>query len=215
MSLFDHNAETCTREFCGRCKGSGEPSPPKPVDHDAAVKRRPMSRRELDLGRRTQSVGRRIEDEGRAASQHFAEWEREARIEGDSTRGGGYGTATGDDTLRDQADQRQVSAYRARWLKVQVRLDAVLAEAEWLLDQAKTEHRALDRHRTPAQVEAEGWCGSCWKSTGQLVPVTERPSGEPYYRGRCRFCGSWPGGDPPKDVLEQRNSGKAIRVKAS
>lgn len=175
-----------------------------------------MTRREIDLGRLMQQVGRRVEDEGQAASQRFYEWQRTNPMPAaDSTRGGGNGGVSFDERLREQRDDRQASNLRPEWAKVQIQLEALANRAMWLLDQAKADHAPLDKHRTPAQVEAENWCGSCWKSTGTLVPVQLRPTGEPFYRGRCRFCGSWPGGDPPAEVLKQRHSGKAIRVAAS
>lgn len=176
-----------------------------------------MSKRELDLGRLMQKVGRRLEDEGQAASQHFYEWERtEPMPSADSSRGGGNGGVSFDERLREQREDRQASRLRSEWAKVRVQLEALAHRADWLLDQAKAETKPLDRHRTPAQVEADGFCGSCWKSTGKLVEVSIRSTGEPYYRGRCRFCGSWPGGDPPAEVLRERQrSGKDPMVRAS
>lgn len=200
-----HDPETCQREPCGRCRESGDPRPPRPVDHDVKRTKRPTARRELDLGRRTEEIGRRLEAEGQAASQHFYEWEREERIAADSSRGGGDGGAAPEDAMRERRERRAASRLRLRWLGAQARLDSVLAELEGLMDQAKTSQRPLDKHRTPAQVEADGFCGAHWHAAGVLVAVTLRPSGEPYYRGRCRFCGSWPGGDPPADVLRTRS----------
>lgn len=199
-----HDPATCRREPCGRCRESGVPSPPRPVDHDVKRTRRPVARRELDLGRRAEQVGQRLEAEGQAAAQHFYEWEREER-QAAGSRGGGYGGAAPEDAIREYRDDRAAARLRRRWLGVQARLDAALGELEGLLDQAKTEQRPLDKHRTPAQVEADGWCGAHWHATKALVPVTLRPTGEPYYKGRCRFCGSWPDGDPPADVLRTRS----------
>lgn len=68
-----------------------------------------------------------------------------------------------------------------------------------------------------AQVEADGWCGSCWRDDQHLTPVAERPNGQPYYRGRCRFCGEWKANtreDPPLDVLRPHHEGRRIRVRA-
>lgn len=225
MSLFDHNPATCTRVPCGRCRGSGEPNPPKPIDHDVAPKRKPQSRRELDLGREGERVSRRLQGEGQSAGQHFYEWEREGKIPrsvppcllcdgagcedchgtGNAPTGG-----NGSDPLA-----RQASLLRGRWQKALARYASACQEIESLLDQAKVTAREVDKQRSAVQVEADGWCGACWKATGEFVPIALRPTGEPFYRGRCRFCGSWPGGDPPKDVLEQRHAGKTVRVAAS
>lgn len=175
-----------------------------------------MSHREIDLGRLVQKVGRRIEDEGTAASQHFHEWERDGKMPAsDSNRGGGNGGASPAERLREERERRMVSGHRAEWLKVRVQLEALANRAAWLLDQAKTQPTSLEKHRTPAQVEAEGWCGNHWARIGELVPITTRPSGEPYYRGLCRACGGWPNGLPPAEVLTAWRDGKGVKVKAS
>jgi hypothetical protein len=174
-----------------------------------------VSKREIDLGRLAQQVGRRIEDEGQATSQRLHDWKRTEQIPADSTRGGGGGNGF---QMQDRQQDRLAGSMSAEWLALRLQLDHTLRRMDWMMDQAKANHMPLDKHRTAAQVEADGNCGSCWKSLGEIVPVTERPSGEPYYRGRCRFCGSWPGGDPPKDVLEtRRRAGKdgAVKVRAS
>lgn len=177
-----------------------------------------MSQREVDLGRLLQQIGRRIEHEGQAASQHFYEWEREGRIPSDDHRGGGNGGTTSGTRLEDQREDRRTAGLRRRWLAVRTRLPAILAEAEWLLNEAQTQkarQSVNDKHRTPAQVEADGWCGSHWARIGELVPISLRPSGEPYYKGRCRACGAWPGGDPPAEVLETWRKGSTVKVRAS
>lgn len=158
-----------------------------------------------------QKIGRRVEDDGQATSQRLHDWRRTERLETDSTRGGGGASID----LRDRQMDRQASRMHAEWLRIRQQLDYLCDRAGWLMDQAKAEVRPLDKHRTPAQVEAEGWCGNHWRQIGELVPVSLRPSGEPYYRGRCRFCGSWPEGDPPAEVLRTRRDGRTLRVKVS
>lgn len=227
---FDHNPATCRRDPCGKCRGSGEPNPPKPIDHQVQKPRAPRGRRELDLGRLLQQVGRRVEDEGQAASQHFYEWEREAKIpptppacpvcDGAGCRdcnGTGDARPASDGALKQRQEAEAASRLRDEWRKVRVQIEALANRADWLLDQARVlATGGLDKHRTPAQVEADGWCGNCWARGGFLVPISLRPTGEPYYKGRCRPCGQWPGGNPPKEVVEARNSkGKDLKVRAS
>lgn len=226
MSLFDHDAETCRREPCGRCREKGTATPPKQVDHDVAPVRTSTGRRELDIGRLGEQASRRLQGEGRAAAQHFYEWERESKIavvspppcqvcDGDGCETcNGTGNAPTTRTGTDQMD-REASLLRGRWVKALARYAAACGEIENLLDQAKVIVRETDKQRSAVQVEADGWCGSCWKATGEFVPIALRPSGEPFYRGRCRFCGSWPEGDPPKHVLETKRKGSTIRVQAS
>lgn len=231
-----HDPASCERPVCRKCQPQGVPQPPKPVDHDVRVARKPQGRRELDLGRLVQQVGRRLEREGQAAALHFAEWEREGKIpptppacalcDGrgcEDCHGTGDAPPAFDSRVRQQKEIRAASELRGRFLKAQVRLGSVLVEIERLLDQATIESKSLDRHRTPAQVEVDGFCGNCWAKAGVLVEVTLRPSGEPWYRGRCRGCGSYRGEngvEAPADVVGLRlrgrePAGKKVRVKAS
>lgn len=173
--------------------------------------------RELDLGRLMQTVGRRMAEEGQATSQRFHDWKRIDRIETDSNRGGGNGGSAfdPDQAIVNRAEDRQAARMFAEWATVRRQLEALSIRAGWLMDQAKgSQDRLMRREWTPAQAEAEGWCGNHWK-IGEQVPVSLRPSGEPYYRGRCRACGSWPDGDPPLEVLKTWRDGKTLRVKAS
>jgi hypothetical protein len=187
-----------------------------------------VSKREMDLGRLAQKVGRRLEDEGQATSQRLHDWKRTEQLPktrgscdgcdgfgwvgdekceqcGGTGDGGGFGNRDPKDSKQD----REASRLSSEWTSIRVQLEHLLKRAAWLMDQAKAEHRQLDKHRTPAQVEADGWCGAHWHAVKALVPITLRSSGEPYYKGRCRFCGSWPGGDPPADVLRTRQAQRA------
>lgn len=173
--------------------------------------------RELDLGRLMQTVGRRMVEEGQVTSQRFHDWKRVDRIETDSNRGGGNGGSAFDPQERqiDRAGDRQAARMFAEWVTVRSQLEALTVRAGWLMDQAKgAANKALRRDWTPAQAEAEGWCGSHWR-VGEEVPIGLRPTGEPWYAGRCRRCGSWPDGDPPLEVLKTWRDGKTLRVKAS
>lgn len=191
-------------------------------------------KREIDLGRDLQAMGRRMVEEGQTTSQRLHDWKRVARIprsgntcpdcDGDGkidgqpcTLCGGSGNGgrvEGQDRTDRQQDQ-QAARMSAEWAQVRRQLEALTARAVWLMDQAKANHRPLDKHRTPAQVEADGWCGNHWGRIGELVPITCRPSGEPYYKGLCRACGSWPDGLPPAEVLTAWRLGKGVKVKAS
>lgn len=49
-----------------------------------------------------------------------------------------------------------------------------------------------------------GWCGSCYRDDKYLQPIQTRPSGEPYYRTYCRWCGGFKadwGIEPPRPLL--------------
>lgn len=183
-----------------------------------------MTRRELDLGRLLQKVGRRIEDEGQITSQRFHDWKKVAQLpktrgtcdgcdgfgwvddeKCEKCRGTGDGGGFGNTDPKDRKQDQQASRLSAEWVRIRLQLESLSERANWLIDQAKAADTALQRDWTPAQAEAEGWCGAHWHAAKALVAITKRPSGEPYYKGRCRFCGAWPDGDPPVDVLRTRN----------
>jgi hypothetical protein len=53
------------------------------------------------------------------------------------------------------------------------------------------------------EMEAAGFCGSCWR-VQERRDIQTRPTGERYYADRCRWCGSFRsrrGEDPPLALL--------------
>lgn len=168
--------------------------------------------RERDLGRQLRHLGERLEDEGQATSQRFHDWRRTERLEADSSRGGGHGGATFDP--RDRQQDRHAGRMFAEWATIRGQLDQLTARANWLMDQAKAAGTSRTKDWTPAQAEAEGWCGSCWR-LGKQVPVQCRPTGEPYVRGRCRFCRGWPNHLPALDDLRTHHAGRTVWTTAS
>lgn len=169
--------------------------------------------RERDLGIAMQALGRRMVDEGQSTSQRFHDWKRIDTPPANSTRGGGSGGVHFD--IADRRDDRHAARLAAEWTAVRQQIERLTARADWLMDQAKgVADRLARKDWTPAQAEAAGWCGSHWR-IGEEVPISLRPSGGPWYAGRCRRCGSWPEGDPPIEVLTTWRDGKTLRVKAS
>lgn len=63
------------------------------------------------------------------------------------------------------------------------RLRFLLAVAE-----QRRPRQLKSREITAAQVAADGWCRSCYR-VGVFEPISLRPTGEPYYRDLCRWCG--------------------------
>ena len=192
--------------------------------------------RELDLGRLMQKVGRRITEEGQTTSQRFDDWKRVEKIPvGRGNCGGcggegyvyadaeqvqcetckGTGDASGPGGRGDTLQDRQAGRLAAEWTAVRLKLEQLTERAAYLMDQAKGHADKLQRQNwTVEQAENAGWCGNHWKA-GEQVPISLRSTGEPYYKGRCRACGSWPDGDPPREVLKTWRDGKTLRVKAS
>lgn len=210
-----HDPTACTRIPCGKCAKRREANPPNPVDHNVAARRK-ASGREVALGRLLQELGRRIEAEGETAGERFAQWQRTREIPRDSNRGGGNGGVVYEDARIDRREDQYAAALRDRWLRCNTKLLALAGEAEWLLDAAKVT-KALGKDRSAAQAAADGWCISCFRDDQHLTPIGLRPTGEPYYRDRCRGCGEWrasTGEDPPLEVLRTRHRGGRVRVRA-
>jgi hypothetical protein len=165
--------------------------------------------RERDLGNLALEVGGMLVADGHDASQVFHDWKRIEQIEADSNRGGGNGGAVFDEV--DRAGDRKAAKRSREWLEVRVQLQHHLDRAKALMDEAKRQKVVLaDKHRTPAQVEADGWCGHHWRLIGTLEAVTLRPTGEPFYRGKCRWCGD---NNPDAEMLRARHEGKPLRVR--
>ncbi len=118
----------------------------------------------------------------------------------------------------DRAGDRQAAKLHKEWLDLQVRMVALLNKANHLIDTANAVDVPSVRDWTPAQAEAEGWCGSCWRINVN-EPIPKRDTGEPWYRGRCLWCARWKDEngesvDPPLHALKEKRLGKTVMVKA-
>lgn len=165
--------------------------------------------REAELGKLMQEVGKRLEERGKVYSRKMHDWHKAPAVQIDSTRGGG---GVEGDVMERRADRIAARMF-PRWVKDRDALDGLAHSLLRLMDDAEKTIVALDKHRTPAQVEADGFCGSCWR-IGKLVSVQCRPSGEPYVRGRCRFCRDWPNHLPALDDLRTYHAGRTVWVSA-
>lgn len=163
-----------------------------------------------DLAAELEAAADLLRRRGQQIEQRFYEWQKLERIDRDATRGGGSGVS-GKDQQQERAASRLLHDWRVHLAELAVRVQWVRSQEAVAFPRAG---RLEDRHLTAAQVEADGWCGSHWR-IGEFVTITTRPSGEPFYRGRCRRCGEWPGGDPPVDVLRIWRDGRSLRVAAS
>ena len=79
--------------------------------------------------------------------------------------------------------------------------------------QPKRPRTLREIHAAGADVAREGWCRSCWRDEQHMTPITLRPTGEPYYRDRCAWCGEFVaayGQEPPVAVLRKRHEGRRI-----
>lgn len=166
--------------------------------------------------RRLEAAAKQVRARGQATEQRFYDWQKVERIEGDQ-RGGGNGGASWAVDVEARADDRKASRFLRQWRDVMSRLESDALRVSSLVEVA---HPVLpprlshQTNRTTEQVVADGWCGSHWR-IGELVAISCRPSGEPYYRGKCRRCGDWPGGVPPIEVLQTWRDGRSLKVAAS
>lgn len=145
-----------------------------------------------------------------------SDWTSAGNLPSNGTRGGGMAEGAEDD---DRHDDRQEDAAAARYHDeldtLTKRIDADCARLRRIIGIcAPTPPKQLhNRDLLVAQVAADGWCISCWRDDQHLTPIALRPSGQPYYRDRCRACGEWKaehGQDPPKLILELRHAGRRI-----
>lgn len=124
----------------------------------------------------------------------------------------------------DEEEERRrldaaASAYKSELSKLTERLQADMARMSTIIEiccPSRPKHLQA-KDLLVAQVEADGWCGSCWRHDQHLVPITLRSNGDPYYRSRCKPCGEWRrehNQDPPLAVLEIRHSGKRLTTAA-
>ena len=152
----------------------------------------------------------RIEARGDLIEQRFYDWQRLERIPTDESRGGGGAGAP-----PDAKAERVASRHLHEWRLLMSDAKAMMGRVTLLDRTAFPPGSKLEpSHMTTSQLEADGWCGSHWRIR-EFVAITTRPTGEPYYRGRCRSCGQWPGGDPPIEVLKAWRDGRPLRMAAS
>lgn len=101
-------------------------------------------------------------------------------------------------------------------------LDEALAVADHLIEDidAATPRRPnqiADQDRLAAQVGVEGWCSSCFRNAGRLVPQAMHSNGQVKHRGLCRWCADFEreyGRKPPLSLLQQRHAGRSITTAA-
>jgi hypothetical protein len=178
-----------------------------------------------DLAAELEAAASFARSQGGAIEQRLYEWTRIARIPAapppcgvcdgvgceDCKGTGNAPTLRSEDGQEDRLVSRQLHFYRLTVADLAARLQKFRSfQSVAFPKQAKLEAK----HLTAAQVEADGYCGSHWR-IGQWVEIPRRATGEPYYRGRCRDCGSWPEGDPPVEALRSWRKGRSPRVAAS
>ena len=119
---------------------------------------------------------------------------------------------------RDAADRRD-AALTAKYQKelgmISSRIDRDMARVERIIELCNPPKPAELRSKEllAAQVAADGWCVSCHRNDQTLTPIQVQPSGVPFYRDLCRFCGEWKAEHralPPLPILVLRHAGRRV-----
>lgn len=165
------------------------------------------------------AIADKVERDGPAAWKNAAEWTRPGQPPTRGERGGGIEEGVCSD---DRAAERRDDARASKMLK-RMQSDAAeaIARLTSLLNRIEEcakpgSNNLATREKQATQIAADGWCVSCWRAGG-LVEIATRPTGEAYYRDRCRTCGTHraeTGEDPPLEHVRARLDGKRVRVKA-
>lgn len=204
-----HDPAACTRQPCRRCDDQ-TPRPPalKANPHRVA----PYRRREPNpflplvpvlirlapaqpekLAKDMASLVSAIRQHAEITWDRLLAWEHRA-IPGPE-RGGGNGGAVNHDAERERMEKRQVAKYAQRARTATADLTADLRgnvfTLRFLFAAANPRPRRQlgSREVLAAQAAADGWCRSCIR-VGVFEPIGCRPTGEPYWRDLCRWCGS-------------------------
>lgn len=129
-------------------------------------------------------------------------------------RGGGSSSPS-DRDLEDRLGDRVASRYHAELRQILERqvndMERLSRLREILFPPQPL--KIAGKHMLAAQIATEGWCVSCWRNDRTCNPIALRPTGEPYYKDRCRPCGEWQaeyGQDPPMSILKLRHDGRRV-----
>lgn len=154
----------------------------------------------------------RVRRDGDLLWQRTADWVKIQQPPA-GERGGGT-SAPADDALRERMLDRMASKYHDELRQLTRRLHDDASRYNRIADIVLPKPAvSVGNHMQAAQVAAEGWCVSCWRNDQTCEPIAKRPSGEPYYRDRCRPCGAWKaehGQDPPLPILKLRHEGRRV-----
>lgn len=211
-----HDPASCRREPCGKCRPSGAPNPPKPVDHNARPAQPPRILAVDQLHGMLTTTTRDLEHLGVQTWRAFADWTSSPQHARDTLRGGGLASPDGDGRSDDRIENarldRQAAAYHDELDRLTRRLDVDLQRLRILLRIANPDRPSSLRpgELTNAQLIADGWCPSCFRNHQHLNPLAQGR-----YSDRCRTCGDFrgrAGRDPNLDELRLMHSrGKSLR----
>lgn len=146
--------------------------------------------------------------------QRTSDWEKPV-LPANGERGGGGGERPSDDVLEDRREDRRASGKHQQLRSdVRVATEALMRIRFLYAEVNRPTIKSLPaKEMQLAQVATEGWCVSCWRDDRWCEPIAKRPTGEPFYKDRCRFCGQWKaehGQDPPLVILQKRHAGQRI-----
>ncbi len=172
----------------------------------------------VQLATELRRVADLIAKDGPAAWRNAADWTRPGQPPSRGERGGGHGDDEPDDRVAERRDDARAAKMLRRMqtdaAEALVRLNSLVHRIEECARPGKVHLAAREKQST--QVALDGWCKSCFRAGG-MVPIATRPTGEPYFRDRCRSCGAHhaeTGEDPPLEHVRARLDGKRVRVRA-
>lgn len=162
------------------------------------------------LADRLQAVATRVRSEGPVAWERVDDWTcarmpafREPLIDDEEDERVQSSRSAIDE--EDRKGDAAAARYKSELQKITGRLVSDIARLETILGiccPPNPRHLA-SMELLQAQVESEGYCGSCWRADQEWV---EAEKGR--YRGRCRWCGDWraaEGSDPPRWLVAKHH----------
>lgn len=220
MSVHDlrHDPETCTRDYCGRCKPSGEPDLPPLVDHDVAV---PTDQQVRQVNEQVAKWSDAVDLWSHAGAGMLARasaWQvsNDALLRpddgSDEDQDEARRESRSDKDRRESMWDAQAARYADELAALLKRVDADMARLTRLNEILCPDqpHQLTNRELLSAQIAAEGWCVSCHRDAGWCEPLWEGRS-----RDGCQWCAKWrrsEGGWPPLALVKwrHRNPGRQL-----
>jgi hypothetical protein len=176
-----------------------------------------------DLADYMTDVAVSLRKQGGATESVLHDWAAPGYLPTRGERGGGMVDAEPDATIAQRREAAAAAGLQKEW---RTRTRRLLVDLKWLeqtmlLANPDAPKTLATKDMLVAQVEADGWCGSCWRDEQDLTAITMQKARNgaevPMFKGRCEWCGrhrSKYGEDPPLEAVRIRHSGGRVMEKA-
>jgi hypothetical protein len=161
-----------------------------------------------------------VERDGPLTWDRVQDWTLPGRMPSRGERGGGLVDAEDDQRIDDRREDAAAARYKPELEALTRRIDADVARLQRIIAICNPDPPTTlrDKDRLRSQLEADGWCGSCHRNDQTCVPIALRPAkapapSAPYYKGLCRFCGSFKASHgvlPPVVILRLHHKARPI-----